>query len=85
MEIERFIEGDKQEDDVSLEVSLRPKVFEDFPGQDKVKQKLKVFTEAAKKRGPRGNVAESVLHNFSLTELDLHPGIMNVSGSACND
>lgn len=29
---------------------LRPKTFEDFPGQDKVKEKLKVFIEAAKKR-----------------------------------
>ncbi len=29
---------------------LRPKTFEDFPGQDKVKEKLKVFIEAAKRR-----------------------------------
>lgn len=50
MDIDRYIDGDKKEDDVSLEVTLRPQVFEDFPGQDKVKQKLKVFTTAAKKR-----------------------------------
>jgi len=50
-ELDRFIDGEKKSDDVVLEVNLRPQIFEDFPGQDKVKQKLKVFTEAAKKRG----------------------------------
>ncbi|HMN70037.1 MAG TPA: Holliday junction branch migration DNA helicase RuvB [Bdellovibrionales bacterium] len=30
---------------------MRPKSFDEFPGQDRVKQKLKVFVEAAKKRG----------------------------------
>jgi Holliday junction DNA helicase RuvB len=33
------------------ENTLRPQSFEDFPGQDKVKEKLKVFVEAAKSRG----------------------------------
>lgn len=51
MEIERPISGDLQGDDIGLEVSLRPKSFEEFPGQDKVKEKLKVFTQAAVKRG----------------------------------
>lgn len=51
MEIERFIDGEKKPEEVSLEVSLRPKTFDEFPGQTKVKQKLMVFTEAAKKRG----------------------------------
>lgn len=51
MELERFIEGDRHEEDVSLEVSLRPKSFDEFPGQGKVKEKLKVFTQAAQKRG----------------------------------
>ena len=51
MDTERFLDAAAQADDVSLEVSLRPKTFEEFPGQDKVKQKLRVFTEAAKKRG----------------------------------
>jgi Holliday junction DNA helicase RuvB len=50
MEIERYIDGDKQGEDVSLEVSLRPKVFEDFPGQQKVKERLKIYTSAAKAR-----------------------------------
>jgi Holliday junction DNA helicase RuvB len=50
LEAERFITGEKQDDDIAAEVSLRPKSFEEFPGQHKVKDKLKVFIEAAKKR-----------------------------------
>jgi Holliday junction DNA helicase RuvB len=44
------IEGKRTEGDSSWEVSLRPQTFEDFPGQGKVKEKLKVFVEAAKAR-----------------------------------
>ncbi|NJM10107.1 MAG: AAA family ATPase, partial [Bdellovibrionaceae bacterium] len=51
MDIDRYIDAGKKEDEVNLEGTLRPQTFEDFPGQDKVKQKLKVFTQAAKKRG----------------------------------
>lgn len=49
-ELDRAIDGDKKSDDSVIENHLRPKVFADFPGQTKVKQKLQVFTEAAKKR-----------------------------------
>ncbi len=34
-----------------LEAQLRPMSFDEFPGQDNVKEKLKVFVQAAKKRG----------------------------------
>jgi len=34
-----------------LEKSLRPKVLDEYIGQDKVKENLKVYIEAAKKRG----------------------------------
>lgn len=56
LEVERFINGSPTENeaasaDLIAEVSLRPKIFADFPGQDKVKNKLKVFVDAAKKRG----------------------------------
>ena len=47
--MERFLDGSKQERD-KWELSLRPSQFSDFPGQDKVKDKLKVFVEAAKQR-----------------------------------
>lgn len=38
------------EGEVSWENHLRPHRFEDFPGQDEVKEKLKVFVQAAKGR-----------------------------------
>lgn len=38
-------------EDSDTEVSLRPKHFEDYIGQDKVKENLKVYIEAAKLRG----------------------------------
>ena len=50
MEVERFISGEKQGDESAQDLTLRPKTFSEFPGQDKVKEKLKVFTQAAKKR-----------------------------------
>ncbi len=38
-------------EDSDAELSLRPKTFEDYIGQDKVKENLKVYIEAAKLRG----------------------------------
>lgn len=39
---------DKEEEIV--EVSLRPKIFSEYIGQEKVKANMKVYIEAAKKR-----------------------------------
>jgi Holliday junction DNA helicase RuvB len=50
MEIERITDGAPVKEENQFETSLRPKRFEDFPGQDRVKEKLKVFVEAAKRR-----------------------------------
>lgn len=50
-DLERLIDAEPRAEEVSLEVSLRPKSFSEFPGQDRVKQKLQVFVEAARKRG----------------------------------
>jgi Holliday junction DNA helicase RuvB len=50
-ELSRLIDGDKIEADAQVENSLRPKNFSEFPGQEKVKEKLLVFVEAAKMRG----------------------------------
>lgn len=47
----RMITREKIENDHQLDQSLRPKSFTEFPGQDKVKEKLKVFVEAARARG----------------------------------
>ena len=38
-------------DDSNTEPSLRPKVLDDYIGQEKVKENLKIYIEAAKMRG----------------------------------
>ncbi|MEK7732940.1 MAG: Holliday junction branch migration DNA helicase RuvB, partial [Planctomycetota bacterium] len=38
-------------DDKNLDVTLRPKRFSDFIGQDRIKDNLFIYIEAAKKRG----------------------------------
>jgi len=48
---ERVIDGGPREGEQVWEHSLRPLRFEDFPGQTRVKEKIKVFVEAAKARG----------------------------------
>ncbi len=50
MEQPRNISTQQNIEDAEIEVSLRPKAFGDFIGQDKVKNNLKVFIEAARKR-----------------------------------
>ena len=50
-EPQRVVAGEKKEGEAQLDLSLRPKSFSEFPGQDKVKEKLLVFVEAAKVRG----------------------------------
>lgn len=47
----RILEGEIFEGEKSWENELRPQKFEDFPGQQEVKEKLKVFVAAAKGRG----------------------------------
>ena len=46
----RIVAAEYSEDDCDIEVSLRPKTFEDYIGQEKAKENLKVFIEAAKQR-----------------------------------
>jgi len=56
MQTNRLINGDMVEEDVELDTSLRPIKLKDFIGQNKVKESIGVFIEAAKKR------AESIDH-----------------------
>jgi Holliday junction DNA helicase RuvB len=49
--LDRVLNAGETAEEGSLEVSLRPQRFEDFPGQEIVKQKLLVFVQAAKLRG----------------------------------
>lgn len=48
---ERMVQGGSQQDEISLDVSLRPKSLNDFIGQKELKEKLSIFTQAAKLRG----------------------------------
>ena len=47
----RVIQSEMQDLDLKWENKLRPQSFDEFPGQTEVKEKLKVFTQAASKRG----------------------------------
>ena len=54
MDDERLISPElmgKDEQEERLETSLRPKVLEEYIGQNKVKENMKIYIEAAKKRG----------------------------------
>ncbi len=42
---------DKFDEDMELDQTLRPTGFQDFPGQDKAKDELKLYVEAARQRG----------------------------------
>ncbi len=47
----RIINTDLMEEDRAIDNSLRPKFFEDYIGQDKIKETLKIYIKAAKSRG----------------------------------
>lgn len=47
----RMIETNITEEDVKIEGSLRPQTLDDYIGQSKVKENLKIYIEAAKQRG----------------------------------
>lgn len=48
---DRIVAGHLREEDMESETSLRPKWISDYIGQDKVKEKLNIFIDAAKLRG----------------------------------
>lgn len=68
-------------EDSDIDVSLRPKRLEDYIGQEKVKENLKIYIEAAKKRsesldhvllyGPPG-LGKTTLSNIIATELGVN-------------
>ncbi len=74
----RFTSGFRQEEDAPLEKSLRPQSLNDFLGQEKLKNKLRVYLEAAKSRseqldhalfhGPPG-IGKTTLAHIIATEM----------------
>jgi holliday junction DNA helicase RuvB len=48
---DRVISPKRKDEDGSLDLSLRPKRLDDYIGQEKVKQNLRILIEAAKARG----------------------------------
>jgi len=75
---ERIISPEEDSEDVTLDHSLRPVRFEDFVGQDRIKENLGVFIKAAKGRnealdhvlfcGPPG-LGKTTLANIIAHEL----------------
>ncbi len=64
MEEDRLISPALSDDDTSYDSSLRPKNFDEYIGQGKVKDNLSIFIEAAKGRSDAADVNNTAVRRF---------------------
>ncbi|OGV74226.1 MAG: Holliday junction DNA helicase RuvB [Lentisphaerae bacterium RIFOXYB12_FULL_65_16] len=67
---ERLISSELNRREETIEVPLRPQCFEDFPGQDRVKERLQIVVSASKERNePLGHLLLSGPPGLGKTTL----------------
>ena len=59
---ERFFDGEEQDEEIGFDASLRPLSLTEFIGQDRIKDNLRVFIEAA--RGRHEALDHVLVHGF---------------------
>ena len=76
---ERFITSTLNRRDAAKEVTLRPPSFAEFPGQERVKEQLELFVQAAKARDEALEVLQSVVDNDEAVEATKEQAISEIS------